>query len=954
MNERHRAERLMNVHVVCCELSTVESVADLCRQAVEMGTARLEFERLGIWFTTDQPRVLAGTFGTDENGNVRDERNSTITLVPDCPPEQVLRRKIPSVLVRGTELYDGHGRAIGTGTLAVASLWDGKEVIGYVSADNLLSGREMDETDQEVLTLYASALGHLCSGKQAEEALRASEEQYRTLVENVPVGIYRTTPDGRVLAANAALLSILGYSSLEELRSRNLEEHGFAAGRPRSRFKELIERDGRVKAFQSEWIRRDGSAVSVRENAVAVGDGDGNTLYYEGMVEDITDQKEAQEALARRDKILEAVAFTAESFLAASSWEEKIPEVLARLGGAAEADVAYVFYNHRDQKNRLCASQLHKWFAPGVEPREEELEPVKALAWEAGDYKRWARVLGAGEIIAGRVKDLPPEEQPIFLALGIRSLVVTPIFCGQQWWGIIGFEDRTAERAWSPVEIDPLKAAAGALGAAIQRQQAEEALRDSEKRYRTLISNLPVGVLRTRVDGSAVVMANPAAVEIFGYDSMEDLLSARPIEVYQDSSVRDVLVKQLLADGQFVGEEGRMRRKDGTPVWVGLTAGLIRNEQNEPEFIDSIVEDITVRKMAEDALKESEEKYRTLVESASDVICMINSEGEILFLNAPAAAATGRRPKDFVGKTLWNLFPRDVADRQAAGVREVIRTGKGVVTDSETAVDGQTRWYQARGEPIRDHNGEVTAVLIIARDVTDQKQAEADLRAARARIDNAREQERRRLAGELHDSVGQGLVALRLTLQNAVQHGEASGQADLPEQLAAASENCRRLVQEIRDICHGLYPPTLESLGLVSALKQLVDDCQGADVRAEARCGPEFLTERFGQEVEIALFRIAQEAVNNALRHGQAGHVSLELDREDGDIVLTITDDGTGFAVQDVPSGGLGLNMMRERAAGVGGELRIVSRPGRTQVQVTVPGSGPPEDATSQLPPGPG
>ncbi|MBU7035468.1 MAG: PAS domain S-box protein [Theionarchaea archaeon] len=141
--------------------------------------------------------------------------------------------------------------------------------------------------------------------RKIEEALKRSERQYRDLFENAPIGIYRTTPDGRILMSNPTLVHLLGYTTFQELTARNLEEEGFEAGYPRSVFKEFLERDGQIVGLESAWTRKDGSVVFLRENAKAIRDEGGTVLYYEGTVEDITDRKEAEERLREYSARLE-------------------------------------------------------------------------------------------------------------------------------------------------------------------------------------------------------------------------------------------------------------------------------------------------------------------------------------------------------------------------------------------------------------------------------------------------------------------------------------------------------------------------------------------------------------------------------------------------------------------------------------------------------------------------
>jgi len=156
-------------------------------------------------------------------------------------------------------------------------------------------------------------LTDVTEARKSDEALRVSEEKHRSLFENSALGIYQTTPDGRILAANPALIRMLGYASFEELATRNLEAEGYEPVTPRSAFKGRIEREGRIVGVESVWVRKDGQRLHVRENAVAVRDGEGNVLFYEGTVEDVTVQREAQkearrlEAQLRQTQRLESI-----------------------------------------------------------------------------------------------------------------------------------------------------------------------------------------------------------------------------------------------------------------------------------------------------------------------------------------------------------------------------------------------------------------------------------------------------------------------------------------------------------------------------------------------------------------------------------------------------------------------------------------------------------------------
>jgi len=169
-------------------------------------------------------------------------------------------------------------------------------------ADSKKTKKELIEEVQVLRSHLEELERGKSTAKQAEDVQRRSEEHLRGIFENTAIGVYRTTPDGRISMANPALVRMLGYSSFEELSQRNLEEKGYEPQYPRSVFKELIERDGQVIGLESSWLKRDGTALVVIENARKVCDELGNTLYYEGTAENITERKKVEESLRRSEE----------------------------------------------------------------------------------------------------------------------------------------------------------------------------------------------------------------------------------------------------------------------------------------------------------------------------------------------------------------------------------------------------------------------------------------------------------------------------------------------------------------------------------------------------------------------------------------------------------------------------------------------------------------------------
>lgn len=180
--------------------------------------------------------------------------------------------------------------------------------------------------------------------------------------------------------------------------------------------------------------------------------------------------------LERHDAALEAVSFATEQFLKMPTWEQNIQAVLERLGQAVKVSRIHIFQNHVGTDHALSSSQLYEWSAPGVAPQIDNLA-LQRLPYREGGLGRWEASLSQGQIIAGRLQDLPESERRVLAAQDVCAILVAPIFVGSEWWGFISLEECAAERQWSVAEQDALKTIADILGATIQREQRELEIR---------------------------------------------------------------------------------------------------------------------------------------------------------------------------------------------------------------------------------------------------------------------------------------------------------------------------------------------------------------------------------------------------------------------------------------------------------------------------------------------
>ena len=388
-----------------------------------------------------------------------------------------------------------------------------------------------------------------------EAALRDSEMSFRLLVEAVQdYAIFMTDPDGLIVSWNQGAERIFGYTDQEVLLGSSAcfqPEKESARGRSDEHLRAAAARNG--QAEDEAWrIRRGGTPFWARVTVTALRDMRSRLVGYSVVVRDLTERKEAQEALTERDAVLEAVSFAADRFLRRVDWSEMLHQVLARLGAAAGASRVYIFQNHHSADDRLLTSQRFEWCAADVTTQQANPD-LQNLDLAGSGFKRWQAVLGRGDLIHGLVREFPPSERDLLEGLGVQSLALVPIFEADGWWGFLGLEDTRAERSWSNVVLDVLRTAADTLGNAIARRDAESALEQSEEGLRQKGKLEAVGRLAGGIahDFNNLLTAIRGNVDLLLKDFPEDDPRRSDLEeVLAGASRATDLTRQLLAFGR--------------------------------------------------------------------------------------------------------------------------------------------------------------------------------------------------------------------------------------------------------------------------------------------------------------------------------------------------------------------------------------------------------------------
>ncbi|MDP9295694.1 MAG: PAS domain-containing protein, partial [Actinomycetota bacterium] len=332
--------------------------------------------------------------------------------------------------------------------------------------------------------------------------LSGAEAKFRNLVEQVPVVVYMDAVDdiSSALYVSPRYEQLLGYTAAERLADPELWSRSLHPADREWVLGELRRVSGTKEPWHCEYrlIAKDGSVVWVRDEATIVHDEEGRALFWQGVMVDITPAKCAEEELLRKEAILDSAAFAADRFLRTPGWHDCVDEVLQRLGEGAGVSRVYIFENHVDAGGELLMSGRFEWTASGIQPT---IDDDGNQSWPYSDgYEGWLEILGKGQVLSGTARQFEGVEREDLLEEGVLSAAFVPIFAGDEWWGYIGFDDCVTERKWSVSEIDALKVAAGALGAAIGRHRAEEAQRETDVRYRALVEQIPAIVYIDVVD----------------------------------------------------------------------------------------------------------------------------------------------------------------------------------------------------------------------------------------------------------------------------------------------------------------------------------------------------------------------------------------------------------------------------------------------------------------------
>lgn len=724
--------------------------------------------------------------------------------------------------------------------------------------------------------------------KRIQEQLIAREREYRTLVENLPDLITRYDSECRRLVVNSAVCRTFNRSPDELIGKTPADSQIFVPGLGK-RLEQTVRRafdTGAVQQTNFEYSEHEYSLVAVPETGEA------------GQVETVL-------CISRDVTAIRAVERSMSRFM----------------GNAA----AFVFTFRRMPDGRcsfpFASPGIKALF--GIEPDavRNDMAPLHSQVHPDDATK-------IEEAMAESARSLTP--------LHMEFRVLRPRQ-PERW-----IESRSVPEAVSDGSI----VWQGVMLDITERKLAEESLLAKEKALAEAQRIAHVGSweldlldcsLRWSDEAFSIFEVDPAR---YGSSQKAFYETIHP----DDRDQVNMAFARSLANLEPYAIEYRLLMPDGRIKYVFECCETHYDTSGRPLRSVGTVQDITDRKSMELALIRSESEFRTLAENSPDYIARYDTNGQIRYVNSQLAQLGAFSAEKAIKRPIGAYLPtEEIRSAYVAAYTRVLRTG--VSEDIETATDTlgeRTSYFQIRFVPERNENEEICGVLAIGHDISELKYKERELEESRdllrklsAHLDSAREDERKHIAREIHDHLGQLLTAQRLDIST-MKYQYGAGNPGLDEYCQHLLNVTDVTIQSVRDMATLLRPSSLD-MGVIPALEWLTADFRKrSGIACEVVSDCEDLT--INEQLSLAIFRIVQESLTNVMRHAEAQNVHISLTTSDEGLRLEIQDDGKGFDTESVSHRSFGLLGIRERALAIGGNARIISSPGNgTLIEVQIP-----------------
>lgn len=477
-----------------------------------------------------------------------------------------------------------------------------------------------------------------------------------------------------------------------------------------------------------------------------------------------------------------------------------------------------------------------------------------------------------------------------------------------------------------------------------RRTQAESLAKENGERFQLLVNGIrDHAIIRLDPEGR-ITTWNLGAERLFGYRALEIL--GKPLShLFQacDQNTPEEHLRTALREG-YVHDECQQLRKDGTTFWATAALTLLRNEDGQPRGYALITRDITERRQQQEEIRRRGAQLNAFFSNAPVGLAIIGADLRFQRINGPFCELNGLVPEENIGKEVRDVVTH-LASQIEPLVRKVLSTGEPVLnyeiigpTPANPDVKG---WWLKSFFPITREGTVTTQIGVVVQDISALKRAENTVRWLSGRLLQLRDDERRRIARDLHDSVGQTLTAVKMNLsylRRDTSRLDEKGRNALTE----STELIDSCLKEVRTISHLLHPPMLDEVGLLPAIRWYTTGFAGRS-GIEVELDLPVTLHRLPTELETAVFRVVQESLTNVHRHSGSPTATIRLQAEPDRIHLQVIDQGRGIPHDKLSfrhesaTPGVGLLGMRERLRQLRGELEISSNGQGTTVNAIIP-----------------
>ncbi len=590
--------------------------------------------------------------------------------------------------------------------------------------------------------LLVRALCYAIERTQMSQKLLESEERYALAINGSQVGVWQVNFLTREIYVAPNLKTFLGYTE-DEIGT--VPDDWLECVHPDDQQRLLIDAIAHLEGLTSHLeiehrlLHKDGSYRWLLSRGTAFRDEKGKPYRIAGSSIDITQLKQAEEHIAKRESYLAALVDVQQRLLADQDKNRCYQSILEILGKATGASHVYTFNTDHAASDQLQLSQSAQWWSDSLAPRTNK-STLPCLS--DGCFGRWVEVLGRGEIVTGVVADFPETEQIILLGQGILSILILPLMVKDEFRGLIGFENYTTAYAWDSSEVALLQAAASAISLWQERVATKETLKASEQRFRTLVDNIPGAVYRCVLDSDwTMLFISEAITDISGYpasDFVNNQVRTFASIIHPEDLAK---VRQMIQDALVAGTsyhlEYRIIDKLGSIRWVYEQGQIVYGEDGAMSCLDGLILDISDHKQAtlaseqvQEALQHSQSLLAGVLNSSLDGVmafqALRDSQKNIvdfqwLLANPAAAQMTGCSNHELLGKYLLDQMPGSRIEGLFEGYVQVVETGEPLEKEFYYEHEGIQGWFQTIAVKLGD------GFAVTFRNISDRKQTEAAL-----------------------------------------------------------------------------------------------------------------------------------------------------------------------------------------------------------------------------------